>query len=73
MLREIPSGGTAEESIVGWRSKSQRDSNTMWGRFTLRTPTEDIVKTFRLVDAHDLKSHYTIVPTLQLAAIKRKC
>lgn len=42
----------------------------MCGRFTLRTPTKDIVKAFGLTDAPDLKSRYNIAPTQQIAAIK---
>jgi hypothetical protein len=40
--------GTAGKSIVGWRSKSQRESKSMCGRFTLRTPTRAIVEAFSL-------------------------
>ncbi len=42
----------------------------MCGRFTVRTPTKDIVKQFDLVDAPDLKPHFNIAPTQQMAAIK---
>ena len=42
----------------------------MCGRFTLRTPTKDIVKAFGLVDAPGLKPRYDIAPTQQIAAIK---
>jgi putative SOS response-associated peptidase YedK len=42
----------------------------MCGRFTLRTPTKDIVKAFGLTDAPDLFPRYNIAPTQQIAAIK---
>jgi putative SOS response-associated peptidase YedK len=42
----------------------------MCGRFTLRTPTKDIVKAFGLVDAPDLKPRFNIAPTQRIAAIK---
>jgi putative SOS response-associated peptidase YedK len=42
----------------------------MCGRFTLRTPTKDIVKAFGLTDAPDLKPRYNIAPTQQVAAIR---
>jgi putative SOS response-associated peptidase YedK len=42
----------------------------MCGRFTLRTPTKDIVRAFGLADAPDLKPRYNIAPTQQVAAIK---
>jgi putative SOS response-associated peptidase YedK len=42
----------------------------MCGRFTLRTPTKDIVKAFGLADAPDIKPRYNIAPTQQIAAIK---
>jgi putative SOS response-associated peptidase YedK len=42
----------------------------MCGRFTLRTPTKDILKAFGLVDAPDLFPRYNIAPTQQIAAIK---
>lgn len=42
----------------------------MCGRFTLRTPTKDIVKAFSLTDAPDLKPRFNIAPTQQIAAIK---
>ena len=42
----------------------------MCGRFTLRTPTKDIVKAFGLTDAPDLKPRFNIAPNQQVAAIK---
>jgi putative SOS response-associated peptidase YedK len=42
----------------------------MCGRFTLRTPTKDIVKAFGLGDAPELKPRYNIAPTQQIAAVK---
>lgn len=42
----------------------------MCGRFTLRTPTKEIVKAFGLTDAPDLKPRFNIAPTQQVAAIK---
>jgi putative SOS response-associated peptidase YedK len=42
----------------------------MCGRFTLRTPTKDIVKAFGLTDALDLKPRFNIAPTEQVAAIR---
>jgi putative SOS response-associated peptidase YedK len=42
----------------------------MCGRFTLRTPTKDIVKAFGLTDAPDLFPRYNIAPTQQIAAIR---
>jgi putative SOS response-associated peptidase YedK len=42
----------------------------MCGRFTLRTPTKDIVKAFGLTEAPDLKPRFNIAPTQQVAAIR---
>ncbi len=42
----------------------------MCGRFTLRTPTKDIVKAFGLLDALDLKPRFNIAPTQQIAGIR---
>jgi putative SOS response-associated peptidase YedK len=44
--------------------------NAMCGRFTLRTPSKDIVAAFGLIDAPDLKPRFNIAPTQQIAAIK---
>jgi len=45
----------------------------MCGRFTLRTPTKDIVKAFGLVDAPDLKLRFSIAPTqhIKLKVLRR--
>jgi putative SOS response-associated peptidase YedK len=42
----------------------------MCGRFTLRTPTKDVVKAFGLTDVPDLKARFNIAPTQQVAAIR---
>jgi putative SOS response-associated peptidase YedK len=42
----------------------------MCGRFTLRTPTNEIVKAFGLTDAPDLQPRYNIAPTQQVVAIR---
>jgi putative SOS response-associated peptidase YedK len=42
----------------------------MCGRFTLRTPTKDIVRAFGLSDALELKPRFNIAPTQQVAAIR---
>lgn len=42
----------------------------MCGRFTLRTPTKDIIQAFGLAEAADLKPRYNIAPTQQVMAIK---
>ena len=42
----------------------------MCGRFTLRTPTQEIVKAFGLLDTPDLKPRYNIAPTQQIAAMR---
>jgi putative SOS response-associated peptidase YedK len=42
----------------------------MCGRFTLRTPTKDIVKAFGLTGAPELKPRFNIAPTQQVAGIK---
>ena len=42
----------------------------MCGRFTLRTPTKDVVKAFGLTEAPDFKPRYNIAPAQQVAAIR---
>ena len=42
----------------------------MCGRFTLRTPTKDIVAAFGLTDAPDLPPRYNIASTQEVAAIR---
>lgn len=42
----------------------------MCGRFTLRTPTKEIVEAFGLAEAPGLKPRYNIAPTQQVAAIR---
>lgn len=43
----------------------------MCGRFTLRTPTVDLVRIFDLVRAVEMPSRYNIAPTQPVAAIRR--
>lgn len=42
----------------------------MCGRFTLRTPTKDVVKAFGLIHVPDPKPGYNIAPTQRIAAIR---
>jgi hypothetical protein len=57
-------------SLVGDNQTAMHGNRQMCGRFTLRTPTKDIVKAFGLTDALDLKPRFNIAPTQQIAAIK---